>query len=81
MPKHIRAFQTSDGQVFTSEKQAIENEDDLIGAELNELFGLFGLRDNIGHQAIYNACVNALKDKKHLKSVCSSIVSIIEFGH
>lgn len=77
--KVVEAYLTADGGVFADCKKALEHEDDLIGAELNEIFKLCQLVDNIEHQAIYNAVIFSLRDKAALLSICKNIVKVLEF--
>jgi len=76
--QRIEAYQTCDGKLFSKESDAIAHEDDLIGQELDDMFKLFKLHGDIDHQSIFNACVNALKDKQRLKSICIAISNIID---
>ena len=76
----VECYRTVDGQLFESKNKAIEHEDDLIGQELNELFKLFGAlsgNNAVGHAAIYSFCINALKDKEKLASICKTIAETI----
>lgn len=78
----VTAYSTADGQLFSSEKQATEHENDLIGQELDLLFDVFKLKSGnqaIGHQSIYHACLHAIRNKQQLMTVCAEIVRII--GH
>lgn len=76
----VSSYKTADGELFINEKQAEEHENDLIGQELDVLFDLFKFKSGnnaIGHQAIYQACVAAIKNKQQLMTICAEIVRII----
>lgn len=79
--KQIEAFKTVDGLIFESEKSALDHEDDLLGEELTKLFRLMQLTDGpraIEHSGVFRACMEAIKNKNQLVTICAQIVRIVE---
>lgn len=76
--KEITAYKISDGRVFEDEKTAAEAENDIIGAELDELIHRIMCMDP-GHQAIYKGVLSALGKKPELLNCLKRIVYSLEF--
>lgn len=76
--KIIECFKTSDGRMFEDEKHAEDAENDLIGAELDELIYRI-MRMDPGHQAVYRGVLSALKRKSELLACVKRIADVIEF--
>ncbi len=57
----VEAYQTSDGKLFTNFAKAKAAQDDLIGAEFDELVRVMGL--DVGHRQMFAAATALLNDK------------------
>lgn len=76
--KQVEAYETNDGQVFTSEEEATQHENEVFTAELFEIMKLaeFGIMDShlIAGMKRLASPANRLK----VLSNCKDIVSILE---
>lgn len=75
--KTIEAYQTSDGQLFTSESKAKEHQDDLLGQELDGLLKLFNL--DITRTQEYKSLFQLMKRRKELHQQIKLISQILDF--
>jgi hypothetical protein len=77
--KAIESYKISDGRIFDTVEKAEAAENDIIGAELDELVHRIMCMDP-GHQAIYKGVLSALKRKTELLYCVKRIVAVIEFA-
>lgn len=74
--REITVYQAADGSIHTTEKSAVEKDDDLLGQELNGLLRLFNL--DLGKSQEYKALVHVMKNRDELLKATHAVVRIIE---
>lgn len=76
--KPVEAYQTSDGQLFTNESEAVKRQDDIIGEELDGLLMMYEL--DISRNQQFKAVMCAMKKRDQLIPVLMSLLEHLEHG-